>query len=77
MNPGIKDIIQRYYCPSELKNAPIFTVTVLHAGHATVTMCILDFWRDAIVLGGLFYPTFVNPVKSMWQVYLTRFTEVG
>lgn len=22
VNPGIKDIIQRYYCPSELKNAP-------------------------------------------------------
>lgn len=39
VNPGIKDIIQTYYCSS----APIFSAMVFHAGHASVMMCFLDF----------------------------------
>lgn len=58
VNPGIKDIIQRFYCLRELKNAPIFSVTVLYDGHASMTICILDFWHEMILLCGSFYPTF-------------------
>lgn len=55
MNPGIKDIIQRYHCPSELKHAPIFSGTVLHAGR-TVGQFVFVMRHEAELFGGLFYP---------------------
>lgn len=57
MNPGIKDIIQRYHCPSELKNIfPIFSGTVLHAGQASGTVCLRDAGHEGRTIRGLFYP---------------------
>lgn len=62
LNPGIKGIIQRYYCFSELKNDPIFSVTVLHAGHASVTICSHDFWHETVLL----VVHFILPFLSQW-----------